>query len=127
MSTTTAPSGDRRLLGIGLALAAYFMFTGIDSSAKWLALGGIPALQIVFLRYALHLVLVLGINLPRHGTGLVGTASVRMLALRAALVLGGTSGNFIAVVYLRLSLGLDEGLHAVAQARECGAVRRRRG
>jgi drug/metabolite transporter (DMT)-like permease len=104
MSTITAPIGDRRLLGIGLALAAYFMFTGIDSSAKWLALGGIPALQIVFLRYALHLVLVLGINLPRHGTGLVRTASFRMQALRAAMLLGATTGNFMAVRYLPLTV-----------------------
>ena len=42
MSSAFAPPPERRLMGIGLALVAYFMFTGIDSSAKWLGLVGIP-------------------------------------------------------------------------------------
>jgi drug/metabolite transporter (DMT)-like permease len=105
MSTTLAPLTERRLLGIGLTLAAYFMFTGIDSSAKWLALGEIPAAQVVFLRYVVHLALVLGINLPRTGLGpLARTASLRTQALRAAMLLGATTCNFIAVRYLPLTV-----------------------
>lgn len=105
MSTTIAPLTERRLLGIGLTLAAYFMFTGIDSSAKWLALAGIPAAQIVFLRYVLHLALVLGINLPQTGLApLARTASLRTQALRAAMLLGATICNFTAVRYLPLTV-----------------------
>lgn len=104
MTTAIASLEERRLLGIGLALAAYFMFTGIDSSAKWLALAGIPAMQIVFLRYAVHLALVLGIHVPRGGFTLVRTASLRVQALRAAMLLGATSCNFLAVRYLPLTV-----------------------
>ncbi|HEV7344761.1 MAG TPA: DMT family transporter [Devosia sp.] len=104
MSTITTPLTERRLLGIGLALAAYFMFTGIDTSAKWLGLGGIPAVQVVFLRYAVHLVLVLGINLPQTRLALLETASIKTQALRAAMLLGATTCNFIAVRYLPLTV-----------------------
>ena len=105
MSTTIAPIAERRLLGIGLTLAAYFMFVGIDSSAKWLAIGGIPAAQVVFLRYVIHLALVLGINLPQTGLGtLVRTASFKTQALRAATLLGATTSNFIALRYLPLTV-----------------------
>lgn len=104
MSITIAPIEERRLLGIGLTLAAYFMFTGIDSSAKWLALGGIPAVQVVFLRYVVHLVLVLGINVPQSGLALVRTVSMRTQALRAAMLLGTTICSFIALRYLPLTV-----------------------
>ena len=105
MSTTIAPVTERRLLGIGLTLVAYFMFTGIDSSAKWLALGGIPAAQVVFLRYAVHLILVLGINVPQSGFGtLMRTASLKTQALRAGMLLGATTCNFMAVRYLPLTV-----------------------
>ncbi|MET3926150.1 DMT family transporter [Devosia sp. 2618] len=103
MSPYIAPA-ERRLLGIGLAVIAYFMFTGIDSSAKWLGLAGIPVLQIAFLRYAIHLALVLGINVPRNGFTLIRTASIKIQALRAAMLLGATIGNFIAVRYLPLTV-----------------------
>jgi drug/metabolite transporter (DMT)-like permease len=105
MSTTPAPIQERRLLGIGLALAAFFMFTGIDSSAKWLAIGAIPAAQIVFLRYAVHLALVLGVNLPQTGLPtLMRTASLRTQALRAGMLLGATTCNFVALRYLPLTV-----------------------
>ena len=104
MTTAITPLEERRLLGIGLALAAYFMFTGIDSSAKWLALAGIPAMQIVFLRYAIHLALALCIHVPQGGFTLVRTASLRIQALRAAMLLGATTCNFIAVRYLPLTV-----------------------
>lgn len=104
MSTTPAPLTERRLFGIGLTLAAYFMFTGIDSSAKWLAIGGIPAAQVVFLRYVTHLALVLGIHVPQTGFTLIRTASLRTQALRAAMLLGATTCNFTAVRYLPLTV-----------------------
>ncbi|WIY53698.1 DMT family transporter [Devosia sp. YIM 151766] len=104
MSSSFAPPGERRLLGIGLALAAYFMFTGIDSSAKWLGLVGISFVQIVFLRYAIHLFLVAAIHLPRHGTKLIRTGSLKLQILRALTLLGATLCSFLAVQYLPLTV-----------------------
>jgi len=104
MSSAFTPPEERRLLGIGLALAAYFMFTGIDSSAKWLGLVGISAVQIVFLRYAVHLVLVAAIHLPRHGPAMLRTGNLRLQSLRALTLLGATGGNFLAVQHLPLTV-----------------------
>lgn len=104
MSTLAAPTEERRLFGIGLVLAAYLLLTGIDSSAKWLALGGVSAVQIVFLRYAGHLALVVAINVPRNGLALLRTASLGIQALRAAMLLGATITNFIALRYLPLTV-----------------------
>ncbi|MFD1252709.1 EamA-like transporter family protein [Devosia equisanguinis] len=104
MSTNFTPPTERRLFGIGLALLAYFMFTGIDSSAKWLGMVGVSFIQIVFLRYFIHLLMVAAIHLPRHGTALVRTGSIRLQGLRALALLGSTACNFLAVQYLPLTV-----------------------
>ncbi|MHA6298095.1 DMT family transporter [Devosia sp. CAU 1758] len=104
MSAPYARPAEHRLLGIGLALAAYLMFTGIDSSAKWLGLIGISFVQIVFLRYAIHLVLVATIHLPRHGRTMLRSANLKLQFYRALALLGATSCNFLAVQYLPLTV-----------------------
>ena len=104
MSPSFTPPAERRLMGIGLALLAYFMFTGIDSSAKWLGLVGISFIQIVFLRYAIHLVLVAAIHVPRHGRAIMRTGSLKLQALRALALMGATGCNFLAVQYLPLTV-----------------------
>lgn len=104
MSATTAPIVERRLFGIGLALAAYFLFVGLDSSAKWLGLVGIPALQVIFVRYAVHLCLAAGINLPRKGLSLLRTNSPGLELARALALVGSTLCNFTAVRYLPLTV-----------------------
>lgn len=104
MSSSYTPPQEHRLLGIGLALCAYFMFTGIDSSAKWLGSVGIPALQIVFIRYAVHLLLVSAIHLPRHGRNMVRSGDLRLQFIRAIALLGATGSNFLAVQYLPLTV-----------------------
>lgn len=103
-ATTIAPVEERRLLGIGLVLGAFFMFTGIDTSAKWLGLAGLPALQIVFLRYAIHLGLVSAVHLPERGLALVRTRHLKVQFVRALGLLGATVSNFIAVQYLPLTV-----------------------
>ena len=51
-SSAAAPREDRTSLGVAFMCAAVFCFTTIDSSAKWLILAGLPAIQVVFARYA---------------------------------------------------------------------------
>lgn len=104
MPTPFIPPEERRLLAIGLSLVAYFLFTCIDSSAKWLGQIGFAAVQIVFLRYAIHLVLVAAIHLPRHGSDLVRTGSLPLQFARALALLGATSLNFLALRYLPLTV-----------------------
>lgn len=104
MSTTIAPIEERRLLGIGLVLAAYFLFVCLDSSAKWLGLVGLPALQVMFVRYAVHLGIATAINLPIKGLGLLRTNNFWLEMLRAGALVGSTLCNFTAVRYLPLTV-----------------------
>ncbi len=103
MAATRALIEDRRVLGIGLGLVSYFLFTCIDGSAKWLALAGIPAVQIAFLRYSVHLGISLAINIPRTGTTVFRSANLPLALLRAICLLASTLLNFIAISYLPLT------------------------
>ena len=46
-----AQKQDRALFGIILMVIAYLIFSFIDVSAKWLAIAGLPAMQLAFMRY----------------------------------------------------------------------------
>ena len=67
MSPEVRPIEDRRLLGIGLALVGYACFAVIDSCAKWLSQGGMPTMEVVFIRYAAQFLIVAAIFLPQRG------------------------------------------------------------
>lgn len=104
MSSPIAPIEERRLLGIGLSLAASFLFVCLDSSAKWLGLAGFAIMQVIFVRYAVHLCLALALNLPRRGLSLLHTNDLKLELLRAATLVGSTLFNFTAVRYLPLTV-----------------------
>jgi drug/metabolite transporter (DMT)-like permease len=101
---SVAPIEDRRLLGIGLVLVAFLAFTGIDTCAKWLVIRGMPSSEVVFVRYAVHFMLVAGLLLPRYGPVLLRSASPRLELLRGLGLLGATVGNFVAIRYLPLTV-----------------------
>lgn len=79
-------------------------FVGIDSSAKWLILSGLPAAQVVLARYAGHLVLSLLVFVPRHGWDALRSRRPRLQLARSLMLLGGTSLNFLALRHLPLTL-----------------------
>lgn len=101
---SVAPIEDRRLAGILLIILAVLMFTGIDSCAKWLVLAGMDPIQVVFVRYAAHVMLVSALFLPRLGLRLFSTGKPWIELARAIFLLGATVCNFIAVQYLPLTL-----------------------
>ncbi len=96
---------DRLTLAILMMLVAYALFSTVDTSAKWLGQVGLAALQIAFMRYAVHLVFTValigrgGMTLDRFGTEKVG-----MVVLRALFLVASSVANFIAVRYLPLTL-----------------------
>lgn len=104
MKPTVAPIEERSLLGIGLVLLAYLMFTGIDSSAKWLGLAGLPVMQIVFARYAIHLGIVSAVYLPTRRMDLLRSGNFKLELLRAAALLGSSLCNLTAVRFLPLTI-----------------------
>lgn len=92
----------RRLAGIALMMATLVCFTGIDTSAKWLA-RDLPPLEITFFRYCgafLLSALVFNPVTSRHAwrSGRPG-----LQAFRALMLLGSTLFNFMALRSLQLA------------------------
>ena len=96
---------DKALIGILLMLVAFFIFSCIDTSAKWLGALGLPALQLSFMRYFPHFVISTalvnqgGFDINRFRSPYLG-----LLILRGLMLMGATILNFIAVGYLPLTL-----------------------
>ena len=102
--TPVAPKEERTALGVGLMALGVTFMTGIDTSAKWLLLAGIPVAQIVFLRYAVAMVMVAGWFLPREGTACLRSAAPVRQILRSLFLLGSTVCNFAALQHLPITV-----------------------
>lgn len=98
------PREDRLTLAILIMFGAFFSFTMIDSMAKWLVTGGMPVLQVAFVRYAGHFLSSLAIFLPSEGRALFRSNAPGVQLLRALLLLAGTVFNFLALSYLPLTI-----------------------
>ena len=92
-----------RLIGIALACAGVTVFTALDSSAKFEGLHGIPTLQIVWVRYAVSLVLAALMLRPWATPALYKTSRPGAHIVRGFFLLGSTAFNFIAVQHLQLA------------------------
>jgi len=87
-----------------MMVLAVALFTCIDTSAKWLLIAGLPALQVVFARYAGHLIVALALYLPREGITPLKSQSPRLQFLRSVCLLGSTILNFLALSYLPITV-----------------------
>ena len=94
MSPAIRPIEDRRLLGIGLALAGYSCFTIIDTCAKWLSLGGLPTMEIVFVRYAAQFLIVSALFFPQRGMALTTTRNLPVEIVRGLALMASTDLQF---------------------------------
>lgn len=105
MAVTARATEDRARLGILLMLGAWAMFSMVDTGAKWLALAGIPAFQVAFMRYFGHLVLALGVS-ARTGLSwdMLHTTHPWAVISRALLLVSATVSNFVALRYLPLTV-----------------------
>lgn len=98
------PREEKTAAGVlAMALAVVF-FTCIDTSAKWLILAGLPPLQVVFTRYAGHLVCALIFYLPQEGLSALRSHSPRLQILRSVCLMGSTILNFLALSYLPITV-----------------------
>ena len=84
-------------------LGAFFCFSVMDTSAKWLVAAAIPALQVAWLRYFGHLLVVFAVYTPGQGLSILKSASPRLQSVRAMFLLVGTGFNFSALHYLPLT------------------------
>jgi drug/metabolite transporter (DMT)-like permease len=98
-----ADSAGNRLVGIGLVSITYVLFTLLDGSAKWLV-GSVPVIVVVWLRFAMHVVVASIVLFPLRGASLVKTGHLRWHALRALMFVAMTGINFWALQYLQLAV-----------------------
>ena len=104
MSITVAPREDRVAMGLAAMAGAVVFFTLIDTSAKWLVLAGLPALQVVFVRYAVHFIMSIAIFTPREGLGALRSNAPKQQALRSLFLFCSTALNFTSLKYLPMTL-----------------------
>ncbi len=92
----------RRLAGIALMMATLVCFTGIDTSAKWLA-RDLPPLEITFFRYCGAFLLSASVFNPVTSRHAWRSGRPGLQALRALMLLGSTLFNFMALRSLQLA------------------------
>lgn len=90
--------------GYLLMLGAFLCFSIMDTSAKWLVGAAVPALQVAWLRYFVHLVVALAVYTPGQGLTVLRSKNPRMQSFRALFLLIATVLNFTALQYLPLTM-----------------------
>ncbi len=99
-----APIESRANFGIAMVLLSQLVLLVLDISAKWLSVEGIPTGEIVFVRYGMHMVLLLLLFLPVTGTRLFISNNWKLEVLRGTCLLGTTGLNFLSMRYLPLTV-----------------------
>jgi drug/metabolite transporter (DMT)-like permease len=102
LSTGLRTSQRDRFIGIGLMCAALFTFSMLDATAKWLS-HTLPTLEIVWMRYAVNMLLVSVFLNNRSKPGVYRSKKPWLQASRSMLLFGSTLLNFLAVRYLQLA------------------------
>lgn len=105
MAVTANATADLPRLGIVLMLTAWLFFSFVDLGAKWLAVAGVPAFQLAFMRYAGHFVISLGV-IAKGGieAGRFKTDHPWQVIGRALLLISATVFNFYALRFLPLTV-----------------------
>jgi drug/metabolite transporter (DMT)-like permease len=98
-----ADSARNRLTGIGLVSLTYLVFALLDGSAKWLV-GSMPVIMVVWLRFAIHVVVAGAVLFPVKGLALVMTSHWRWHLVRSLMFMAMTGINFWALQYLQLTV-----------------------
>lgn len=95
---------DRPRLAVAIILVVFLCFAMIDISAKWMVQAGLPVGEVVFVRYVGHFVLVVVLFLPSQGRELWQMKRPGLTLLRGFMLMCGTTGNFVALQYLPLTV-----------------------
>src|ERR1041384_1293864 len=95
-----SPIESRANFGIMLVLASQLVLLVLDISAKWLSVEGIPTTEIVFMRYSMHLVLLVLLFLPVSGRALFQSNNLKLELLRGACFLFPTGLTLLAMKLL---------------------------
>lgn len=91
------------LTGIALMCGALACFTLLDSSVKWAMRQGLPALEMVWARYAGALALCFLTAPPAQWRGMLRSNRPWMQLLRSVFLFGATISNFVALQTMQLA------------------------
>ena len=98
-----ARARNPRLEGIGLICLALMLFSGLDTSAKWLTRHDIPAVQITWMRYLVAFLVVAVVFNPIRAPEAWRTKRPGLQLVRAFALFGSTIFNFLALRTLQLA------------------------
>lgn len=88
------------LLGIGLLILSMWVLSSLDASGKWIMAAGVPLLILSWVRYAVHLMLVLAVIVPVKGMRILRSKRPREQMLRGGAMLCATLVFFTTLSYL---------------------------
>jgi drug/metabolite transporter (DMT)-like permease len=102
MTAAHAQDHPHTLRGILLVMSAVFMFSSMDTIAKYV-LRSYPLPPLIWARYAVHLVFMLLLLAPRMGWDLVRTAHPWLQILRGMLLVVSTAFFYLSLTFLPLA------------------------
>jgi drug/metabolite transporter (DMT)-like permease len=102
MTTPEALHHRRTLRGIALLMSAVFMFSAMDTLAKYM-LKSYPMSALMWARYMIHVVVMLAWLGPRMKAKLFHTSHPWLQILRGVLLVGSTTFFYFALRYLPLA------------------------
>lgn len=88
------------LVGIALLVLSSWALSSLDTSAKWIMAAGAPLLLLCWVRFTVHLLLVLMLVRPKSIKGILHTQRPYSQLLRGLVMLGATFSFFTALSYL---------------------------
>jgi len=94
------PIPSRPLAGIGLLILSMWTLSCLDASGKWIMGTGLSVMMLSWVRYVVHLVLVLALVVPHRGWGIVRTRRPREQLLRGGAMFCATLLFFTTLRYL---------------------------
>ncbi len=88
-----------------MVLFAYFLFSFVDTSTKWMLGVGLAALQLAFMRYLVHFLITI-VDMRRRGKTLkpVSGRNRAIALLRSFCLVSATCANFFALLHLPLAV-----------------------
>ena len=99
-STPFSVPGVRPVAGILTLILSSWALSGLDASGKWVMAAGVPLWVLCWVRYSVHLVLVLGVTLPVKGPRVLRSVRPGAQIVRASVMLLATLCFFKTLSYL---------------------------
>lgn len=102
MATHPVSPSSRPLVGVACVVLATFLFASHDAISKYLSVF-YPIVMIVWVRYGVHGLLMMGIFLPKHGWSLLRTQKPALQLVRALCLLVTTAAFATGLKFLPLA------------------------